>query len=155
MGSNPTPANFLMTKMHERYKKDRVAKKLNSIIKKFKNGIVIVEGKHDIETLNKLGIKAITFNHFVSISRKNAEIKSDVTFYIFMDLDKGGYDKRDKTIDIIITQSNAKYNTVLGRRFLQFLNVTSVEQIYQQYLHLTNQEDISYKYYNKHDKKPQ
>jgi len=134
--------------MHEIYKSDRVADKLNSMIKKFKNGIVIVEGKHDIETLKKLDVPAMTYNHFISVSKSGKIIKSDRIFYIFMDLDKGGFDKRDKVIDIIKTQSDIEYNVTLGRRLLEFLNVTSVEQIYRQYEYLTKQDPFDNRGYD-------
>lgn len=105
--------------------------RLDTILDKLRSGIVIVEGKHDVQTLSRLGVPAIAYDSFVSANRNTHQFYTDKTFYLMMDADKGGEDKLGKVLDILTGMDNyIAYNTELGRSFLKLLGITSVEQAY-------------------------
>ena len=111
--------------------------RLDSILEKLKDGIVIVEGKHDVDTLRRLGISSIPYGKFMSTNMYTHEFQTEKTFYLMMDADKGGEDKGQKILSLLTGFDNyVVYNTELGRSFLKLLGITSVEQAYGKVQHI-------------------
>jgi 5S rRNA maturation endonuclease (ribonuclease M5) len=103
--------------------------RLLDILERLRNGIVIVEGKHDVGALGRLEIPATSYNKFLSCNSSTTEFSTNRTFYIMMDADKGGRDKENKVISLLTSMNNAiDYNTALGKSLLHLLGITSVEQ---------------------------
>jgi hypothetical protein len=101
---------------------------LLDIIKKFRSGVVIVEGFHDVSVLKSFDINARTY-YSVMTSRK---VPMKKVFYIAMDDDKGGIDKRDKLISKITElDSSANIDIDTGIRFLKILGIKSIEQAFK------------------------
>lgn len=115
-----------------RPQKDTVQRKrLERMLGELKEGIVIVEGKHDVETLGRLGIRSVSFSQFMGGNLGTRWFQIHKTFYIWMDLDKGGEDKEGKVINLMERiDGNVKYDVNLGKRVLKMLGITSVEQAY-------------------------
>lgn len=104
--------------------------RLLDILERLRDGIVIVEGKHDVGALGRLEIPATSYNKFLSCNNSTTEFSTNRTFYIMMDADKGGRDKENKVINLLTSMDNAiEYNTELGKRLLRLLGITSVEQV--------------------------
>ena len=111
-----------------------VAKKraLQRLLEKLREGIVIVEGKHDVYTLKRLGIAAVEFSNFMRSNIGTTLFMSSRPFYVMMDRDNGGEDKREKVISVLSSMDNpVDYDTETGDRFLRILGITSVEQAYR------------------------
>ena len=113
-------------------KKDLLQKKrLERMLEALKEGIVIVEGKHDVETLQRLGIKSISFAQFIGGNLGTRSFQTSRTFYVWMDTDKGGEDKEQKVVEMLdAIDGGIKYDVTLGKRVLKMLGITSVEQAY-------------------------
>lgn len=106
-------------------------KRLERMLDDLRNGIVIVEGKHDVGTLERLRIKAISFPQFVGGNLGTISFKTDRVFYVWMDADKGGADKEQKVVNILDAMDGGiRYDVELGKRVLKMLGITSVEQAY-------------------------
>jgi len=102
-------------------------KKMDAVLELLRNNYVVVEGKHDVEMLGKLGISAIPYERLM---RNHIEFDKGKTIYLLMDDDNGGYDKEDKALAFLI-ERGYNVNTDLGRHLLKVLKITSVEQAYQ------------------------
>ena len=115
----------------DRFKKAKSDKKsLQNLFALLMEGTVIVEGKHDTEVLKSFGIEAIPYTKFSNTIDCN--LRNGRTFYLLMDLDKGGEDKERKAIEIIHTHyPGCSIDTDLGRKLLRMLGCISVEQIGQ------------------------
>lgn len=115
-----------------RPQKDSAQRKLLArMLDQLKEGIIIVEGKHDVETLRRLGIDSISFTQFIGGNIWTRTFQSNKMFYIWMDADRGGDDKEQKVVALIeAMDGDIKYNVKLGKRLLKILGITSVEQAY-------------------------
>jgi 5S rRNA maturation endonuclease (ribonuclease M5) len=104
------------------------AKQISNILETLSKGTVIVEGAHDLKTLKRLGIDALTYSQLSSSGLPSA----DVPVYLMMDDDKGGEEKEGK-IKAMLLESGRPYviDDTLGKRLLGMTNSTSVEQIYR------------------------
>ncbi len=113
---------------------------LQGILEKLEHGIVIVEGKHDVETLRKLGISSIAYANFIAGNINTTLLNTGMMFYVMMDADKGGEDKREKVVLLLSGMDNGiDYDTETGRRFLKMLGITSVEQAYGRVTQVMNE----------------
>ena len=91
------------------------------------SGEVIVEGKHDVNTLSRLGISSITLGSFGKMQGG----KIPMRLFIMMDLDKGGDIKEREAVSLAMERyPNCTVDTETGKRFLKMLNLTSIEQAY-------------------------
>ena len=108
-------------------KTEESRKKIAAMLDKLSRGVVVVEGKHDIDMFMKLGISAISYDRLM---RNHIDIEEGKIVYLIMDNDNGGYDKESKALSFLI-ERNCNVNTELGHYLLKLLNITSVEQAYQ------------------------
>jgi 5S rRNA maturation endonuclease (ribonuclease M5) len=96
------------------------------MLEALRQGTVVVEGMHDVRTLERLGVASVAYS-------KLATSLPDVskTVYVLTDDDRGGEEKKRKIMAILL-ESDKRYaiDDVLGRRLLRMLNSTSVEQVY-------------------------
>ena len=105
-------------------------KSLQNLFDLLMDGTVIVEGKHDIEVLKDFGIGAIPYTKFSNTI--DCSLRNGKTFYLLMDMDKGGEDKERKAIEIIQTHyPGCRIDTDAGKRLLRMLGCIAVEQIGQ------------------------
>ncbi len=106
-------------------------KRLELMLDDLREGIVIVEGKHDVEALARLKIRSISFAQFIGGNLGTKSFQTEKIFYVWMDIDKGGADKEEKVVEMLdMIDGNIKYDVVLGKRVLKMLGITSVEQAY-------------------------
>ena len=92
-----------------------------------RDGTVIVEGAHDVRTLRLLGINAVPYPGLSAVLERKTRGK----FYVMTDNDRGGEEKRSKIVSMLLeTNSGSAIDEVTGRRMLNMLNVTCVEQVY-------------------------
>lgn len=102
------------------------ARQVSGILEALRLGTVVVEGIHDVRTLQRFGIEAVPYS-------KLAGSLPDVgrTVYVLTDDDRGGEEKKRKIITVLL-ESDKRYviDDTLGRRLLRMLNATSVEQVY-------------------------
>ncbi len=106
-------------------------KRLERMLNDLREGIVIVEGKHDVEALERLKIRSISFAQFIGGNIGTQSFQADRIFYVWMDADKGGADKEEKVVEMLdMIDGEIKYDVTLGRRVLKMLGITSVEQAY-------------------------
>jgi len=103
------------------------AKRIAGILGTLREGTVIVEGVHDIRTLKRLGIDALTYSQVCASALPDAL----APVYILTDNDKGGEDKKRKLMALLL-ESDKPYviDDALGKRLLKMTNSTSVEQVY-------------------------
>ncbi|MGC8479494.1 MAG: hypothetical protein ACP5M9_02390 [Candidatus Micrarchaeia archaeon] len=103
----------------ESYKAHRVERLLFDL----KSSFVIVEGKHDLNVLNKLGIKSYTYE---SVMRKiNVPTEKAI---LMMDLDRRGVAKAEMVSSLLLGENIAVDNKT-GRSLLLLLNTIHVEGI--------------------------
>jgi 5S rRNA maturation endonuclease (ribonuclease M5) len=101
------------------------AKRILRMLDELKQGSVIVEGQHDVRTLGHFGITAIPYPKLAK-----SVLEREKKIYFFMDNDKGGEEKAEKAKSVLMdTYKGFRVNEVLGRKMLNMLNATSVEQI--------------------------
>ena len=106
-------------------------KKLERMLNDLREGIVIVEGKHDVEALARLKIRSISFAQFIGGNARTTSFQADRTFYVWMDADRGGAVKEEKVVEMLgMIDGGVKYDVTLGKRILKMLGITSVEQSY-------------------------
>ncbi len=88
-----------------------------------KSSFVVVEGKHDINTLKRLGISAHTYESVMrSVSIPNQKV------IILMDLDRRGMEKAER-ISTELSSGPVPVDTTTGRSFLKMLNTVHVEGV--------------------------
>jgi len=114
---------------------------MDAVLELLRNNYVVVEGKHDVEMLEKLGISAIPYERLM---RNHIEFDKGKTIYLLMDDDNGGYDKEDKALAFLI-ERGYNVNTDLGRHLLKVLKITSVEQAYQPIMDILEKGNIKRK----------
>ncbi|VVB76772.1 Uncharacterised protein [uncultured archaeon] len=101
------------------------AKRTTGILETLKNGTVIVEGKHDIRALRPLGIEALTYSQLYTSLPSASK-----TVYVLTDADKGGEEKKQKIMAMLLESGNGYViDDSLGKRLLRTLNSTCVEQV--------------------------
>ena len=85
---------------------------------------VIVEGRHDVKALAKLGIPAVTEGSLV----RSAIIAGKV--YLLMDNDRRGLERRERLYNRLLEMDKGiSIDTTLGERLQKLLNITSIEQL--------------------------
>ncbi|MEM0149294.1 MAG: toprim domain-containing protein [Candidatus Micrarchaeaceae archaeon] len=103
-------------------------KALLNVLETIREGIVVVEGLHDIAALAKLNVKAINFDLLPMIDKDALE---EGTVYLMMDDDKGGHSKEEKAIKIILSiNPNTRLDTFERDRLISILSITSIEEAY-------------------------
>jgi 5S rRNA maturation endonuclease (ribonuclease M5) len=118
--------------MHDDSYGIRKRKLIEGILGSFRAGFVVVEGKHDVATLARLGVSAVRLGALPGKVDAIRAAAPKATFYIVMDMDRGGADKEGRAISFLTSVDQAiKYDTGMGRRFLKALGITSVEQAYK------------------------
>ncbi|MGC8587250.1 MAG: hypothetical protein ACP5K9_03115 [Candidatus Micrarchaeia archaeon] len=122
-------------------KTEESRKKIAAMLDKLSRGVVVVEGKHDIDMFMKLGISAISYDRLM---RNHIDIEEGKIVYLIMDNDNGGYDKESKALSFLI-ERNCNVNTELGHYLLKLLNITSVEQAYQPIMDVLKKENVKRK----------
>ncbi|MCL5429878.1 MAG: hypothetical protein M1504_00180 [Candidatus Marsarchaeota archaeon] len=106
-------------------------RRLENMLESLKEGVVVVEGIHDVAALKKLDIDAITYSKFMSGNGHTEALYGDRTIYILMDADNGGEDKESKVLQLLdMMDTTMAHDTELGKRLLKLLGITSIEQIY-------------------------
>ena len=108
----------------ERSKEIRRSREANRILEKLRGGSAIVEGKHDVRVLEKLGVRAFTYDSVV-----NGNVMPKEPIFLLMDLDKNGEYKKEK-VAMVIEEKGLSSDTGSGLRLLRMLNSTCVEEIY-------------------------
>ncbi len=104
-------------------------KRLRKLLEELRSGVVVVEGKHDIEVLHKLNIDAMTYGSFMgNVNNILDKLPKDRTIFIIMDADKSG-DFRTEQLKGKLLERNLQFDEHLGKRLLKALNSTSVEQL--------------------------
>ncbi len=113
-----------MVLLEQSEKSSKKRKVLEHLLFELKSGAVVVEGKHDVSTLEKFGITSFTYD----LVYKGAELGSrDV--YIMTDTDRRGEEKKERISDILSERGyTVDYTT--GKRLLNMLNVACVEELY-------------------------
>jgi len=105
------------------------AKLVQNLLQQLREGVVIVEGKHDKDTLKEFGIDSFTFYEAASNPSKLSSFAGK-TIYILFDDDKGGEEKNRKMIELVTAYAtHSKVNDSLAKRLLGLLNCTSIEQV--------------------------
>jgi hypothetical protein len=100
---------------------------IKHIMDTLSSGEVVVEGKHDVRTLSRLGISSVTLGSFGKIQGDSKPVR----LFIMMDLDKGGSIKESEAVSLAMERyPNCTIDTETGKRFLKMLNLTSIEQAY-------------------------
>ena len=101
------------------------SKSVSAILEKLRQGSVVVEGMHDVRTLAKLGIPAITYTSALSC---HMPLGRDV--YVMMDLDRRGREKAERLVSVLASHG---YHTdeSAGRRLLLMLHTVCVEEAYK------------------------
>ncbi len=114
-----------MQQMEKEYRQKR---HLQEMLERLREGVAIVEGKHDVAVLERLGVHALVYSAVES--GKSAPEKGK-TIYILTDNDKGGDEKRERLKSALLAMDiGHAINEELGRKLLQMLGATSIEQIY-------------------------
>lgn len=106
-------------------RKEERAKWLKNKLEEISNGAVVVEGKHDVQAMGKLGIQAYTFYQVL----RNPQMLANKKVYVLFDLDNGGEDKREKLERAVEGVKNCELDFSTGEKMLKRLNITSVEQM--------------------------
>jgi 5S rRNA maturation endonuclease (ribonuclease M5) len=109
--------------MKQAIKESYKAHKVERLLFDMKSSFVIVEGKHDLNVLNKLGIKSYTYESVmrgVNFPKEKA--------ILMMDLDRRGVLKAEMVSSILLGE-NIKVDNKTGRSLLFLLNTTHVEGI--------------------------
>ena len=116
-----------MVGVQQETKNSTRAKRVSRILETLRQGTVIVEGLHDVKTLNLLGVNAVSYSQLCAGTLPSAGER----IYILTDSDRGGEEKKAK-IEALLLEANGNYvmDDSLGRRMLRILNATSVEQVY-------------------------
>ncbi len=97
------------------------ANEIRKLIARLREGIAIVEGKKDIASLQKLGVKAVTY-------RKISTIKTNKEVFVLTDLDKEG-ERLLKEIMPELMLRGLKPNTVVRKRLGYLLKLRRFEEI--------------------------
>jgi 5S rRNA maturation endonuclease (ribonuclease M5) len=102
------------------------ARQVSGILEALRLGTVVVEGMHDVRTLQRFGIMSLPYSRLA-----NSLPSVGKTVYVLTDDDRGGEEKKRKIMAILL-ESDKRYaiDDTLGRRLLRMLNATSVEQVY-------------------------
>jgi 5S rRNA maturation endonuclease (ribonuclease M5) len=104
-------------------------KRLTKLLEELRSGVVVVEGKHDIEVFRKLGIEALTYGTLMGdVDNVLEKLPEGCTIFIIMDDDKSG-EFRTEQLKGKLLEKDLKFDEHLGERLLKALNLTSVEQI--------------------------
>ncbi len=111
----------------KREKKDgKKEKAINLILSRFSDGLLLVEGKHDVKTLVKLGLRSYTYNSFIKAA---AEAPRQTKVFILGDRDRRGIEKSEIVANML-RDLGFEVDTESGLRLLKILNSSSVEEIY-------------------------
>lgn len=106
---------------------ERRMKAAEAMLSRLREGMVIVEGKHDVPRMEELGIRAVTYYKAVTDS---GAVGKGTIIYLLTDSDKGGEEKKGKLISALLERDKSlEIDTELGGRLLRMLNLTSIEQI--------------------------
>jgi 5S rRNA maturation endonuclease (ribonuclease M5) len=98
---------------------------LERLIGQLRQGIVVVEGKHDVDALRELGVTAFNCN---SIEKINGYADGS-TFYMLFDADKGGDEKFAKAASIVYERyPHSRINTYARKRLFGILGIKCVEE---------------------------
>ncbi|MEM0201281.1 MAG: hypothetical protein QXD23_02645 [Candidatus Micrarchaeaceae archaeon] len=109
--------------MNHTIKEANLKKKLVELLFSLKSSFVVVEGKHDLYTLNKIGIKAHTYE---SVMRSKTLPSNEVI--LLFDNDKRGKE-REEQLSSFLSCENIKINNSTGKLLLKILNTVHVEGI--------------------------
>jgi len=122
-----------------RHKKSAVL--LSSWLSELENGIVIVEGMHDIKALGKFGIKAATYSFAMANAKSIVEdsLLANKKIFLLFDTDNGGLDKQNRLQTLLESISPyCRIDAGLSSRLLKLLNARSIEQIAKPVAELLN-----------------
>lgn len=117
-------------------KEESRAKAATRIVNEMKESgsVAIVEGKHDVEALLKLGIRSITFERFRS---DGCELNEHQKIFVFADIDDAGLRKQEKIMQLLDEKEIAPpVDDKSGPRLLNILGVPCVEQIVKPMLNI-------------------
>jgi 5S rRNA maturation endonuclease (ribonuclease M5) len=105
------------------------AKLVQNLLQQLREGVVIVEGKHDKEALKAFGIDSFTFYEIASNPSKLSNFAGK-KIYLLFDNDKGGEEKNRKMVELVKAYAmHSKINDSLAKKLLGLLNCTSIEQV--------------------------
>ncbi len=91
---------------------------------RFKEGSVVVEGKHDAEALRKLGIASYTYECIMRGARPQQH-----NVFILTDADRRGLEKRERLL-AVLSEEGYKADYRAGENMLSMLNSRCIEEIY-------------------------
>ena len=115
-----------MVKLKREKKDGKKEKAINLILSRFSDGLLLVEGKHDVKTLVKLGLRSYTYNSFIKAA---AEAPRQTKVFILGDRDRRGIEKSEIVANML-RDLGFEVDTESGLRLLKILNSSSVEEIY-------------------------
>jgi 5S rRNA maturation endonuclease (ribonuclease M5) len=98
-------------------------KLLEELLFSLKSSFVVVEGKHDVKTLSKIGIESHTYE---SVMRSKTTPSEDVI--LFFDKDRRGKEK-EEYLSYFLKSQNVKVDSITGKYLLNILKTVHVEGI--------------------------
>jgi 5S rRNA maturation endonuclease (ribonuclease M5) len=104
-------------------------RRLIAILDELREGVAVVEGKHDIKALRDLGISAFSYE---TVMRGRSGILPGARLYILTDIDRRGVEKAEAAYaELSVANASCSINRSKGVALLRMCNATSVEQIYR------------------------
>lgn len=118
-------AYFVVFKVQRMRKAASRRREAIQMLERLRNGIAIVEGKHDALVLERLGIPSFTYDSVIngSVSVCSHEI------FILMDNDRRGSEKRER-LGSFLLEKGLKADNKFGIRLLKMFNSVCIEEIY-------------------------
>ncbi len=115
-----------MVKLKREKKEGKKEKAINLILSGLSDGLLLVEGKHDVKTLARLGFRSYTYNSFIKAA---AYAPRQTKVFILGDRDRRGIEKSE-IVAGMLCDLGFEVDTESGMRLLKILNSSSVEEIY-------------------------
>ncbi len=112
-----------MIKVNHSKKEVNTKKLLEELLFSLKSSFVVVEGKHDVKTLSKIGIESHTYE---SVMRSKTTPSEDVI--LFFDKDRRGKEK-EEYLSYFLKSQNVKVDSITGKYLLNILKTVHVEGI--------------------------
>ncbi len=101
--------------------------RLSTILFELKNGVVVVEGKHDVAVMERLGICTSTYER---VMRGGLTVPEGAKVFILTDDDRRGSEKADAVSGFLSgSLGPCRLDRETGLRLLDLCNATSVEQV--------------------------
>ncbi len=112
-----------MIKVNHSKKEVNTKKLLEELLFSLKSSFVVVEGKHDVLTLKKIGIKSHTYESVI----RSKTLPSEQVL-LFFDKDRRGKE-REERLSYFLQSQNVKVDNATGKYLLNILKTVHVEGI--------------------------